>query len=109
MTEPRFVTAATGNHRYACSTCGKTWETMSFARDCCSDVDDQPNERQVGGNHYTKLPIQPFEYSMANGLDPMQHTAIKYVTRFRDKGGVVDLRKAIHTIEMLIEFEEAKG
>lgn len=61
--------------------------------------------RQEGGDHYTKLAIQPFEYSMANGLDPMQHTAIKYISRFRKKGGVEDLRKAIHVIEMLIEWE----
>lgn len=63
------------------------------------------NGRQEGGDHYTKLAIQPFEYSMANGLDPMQHTAIKYISRFREKGGVEDLRKAIHVIEMLIEWE----
>lgn len=58
---------------------------------------------QVGGSHYTKQPIQPFEYSMRNGLDPMQHTIIKYVTRFRDKGGREDLEKARHTIDLLIE------
>ena len=60
---------------------------------------------QVGGSHYTKLKIQPMEYSMANGLNACQHTAIKYLTRYKDKNGVEDLRKAIHTIEMLIEFE----
>ena len=65
-------------------------------------------ERQEGGDHYAKLPIQPFDYSMQNGLDPLQHTIIKYVTRFRDKGGVEDLRKAIHCVEMLIEFEDGK-
>jgi len=63
------------------------------------------SERQVGGNHYTKLKIQPLFYSMENGLDPMQHTAIKYITRFRDKGGIRDLEAAIHTIELLIEYE----
>lgn len=60
---------------------------------------------QVGGDHYKKLKIQPMEYSMANGLDACQHTAIKYITRFRDKGGVADLEKAKHVIDMLIEFE----
>lgn len=62
--------------------------------------------KQEGGSHYTDCAIQPFEYSMANKLDPMQHTAVKYVTRFRSKGGIADLRKAIHTIELLIEWEE---
>ena len=60
---------------------------------------------QVGGSHYTKLKIQPMEYSMANNLNACQHTAIKYLTRYKDKNGVEDLRKAIHTIEMLIQFE----
>ena len=43
---------------------------------------------------------------MANNLDACQHTAIKYITRFRDKGGVADLEKAKHVIDMLIEFEQ---
>lgn len=66
-------------------------------------------EQQVKGSHYAKLPIQPFDYSMRNGLDPLQHTIIKYVTRFRDKGGIADLRKAAHCVQLPIEFEEAKG
>jgi hypothetical protein len=61
---------------------------------------------QIGGDHYKKLRIQPMEYSMANNLDACQHTAIKYITRFRDKGGVADLEKAKHVIDMLIEFEQ---
>lgn len=62
--------------------------------------------RQTGrGSHYKDLAIQPMEYSMKNKLDACQHTAIKYVTRFRNKGGHEDLKKAIHAIEMLIEFE----
>lgn len=61
---------------------------------------------QVGGDHYKKYKIQPMEYSMANGLDACQHTAIKYITRFRDKGGIADLEKAKHCIDLLIEFEQ---
>lgn len=63
---------------------------------------------QVGGSHYTSCKIQPFQYSMANGLDPMQHTVVKYVTRFRSKNGVEDLKKAIHVLELLIEYETHK-
>lgn len=62
-------------------------------------------DTQVAGEHYKKYKIQPMEYSMANGLDACQHTAIKYITRFRDKGGIEDLEKAKHCIDMLIEFE----
>lgn len=70
---------------------------------------------QIGGDHYKSMPIQPMEYSMANKLDACQHTAIKYITRFREKGGIQDLEKAKHVIDMLIEFErnaeeeQAKG
>lgn len=64
-----------------------------------------PLDTQVGGNHYSKLAIQPMEYSMKNHLDACQHSIIKYVTRFRDKGGIEELRKARHVIDMLIKFE----
>ena len=67
-----------------------------------------PYERQVDGDHYQKLAIQPMQYSLLNGLDACQHTVIKYVTRFRDKGGIRDLEKAKHCIDMLIEFEMSK-
>lgn len=67
-----------------------------------------PMEVQIGGDHYKRMKIQPMEFSMRNGLDACQHTAIKYVTRFRDKGGIEDLIKAKHVIDMLIAFEEDK-
>lgn len=60
---------------------------------------------QVGGSHYKDMAIQPMEYSMANKLDACQHTAIKYISRFRQKNGIQDLEKAKHVIDMLIEFE----
>ena len=63
-------------------------------------------ETQVGGDHYKKMAIQPMEFSMFNGLDACQHTIVKYVCRFREKGGIADLEKAKHTIDMLIAFEE---
>ena len=69
-------------------------------------VSESPLTTQIGGDHYTKLAIQPMQYSMANKLDPLQHTIIKYVTRFRDKNGIEDLEKAKHCIDMLIEFEK---
>lgn len=62
-------------------------------------------DTQVGGGHYKELAIQPMQYSMANKLDACQHTIIKYVTRFRQKGGLADLQKARHVIDMLIELE----
>ena len=80
------------------------WTSISTPRGLTVSAFDD----QVGGSHYKDLAIQPMEYSMLNGLDACQHTAIKYITRFRQKGGIADLEKAIHTINMLIEFESQK-
>lgn len=63
-------------------------------------------DTQVGGTHYTDMKIQPFQFSMANKLDPMQHTIVKYVTRFRAKNGIQDLEKAKQTIDLLIQWEK---
>lgn len=62
---------------------------------------------QVGGNHYTSMKIQPMEYSLANNLNACQHTAIKYISRYQQKNGVEDLEKAIHTLQLLIDWEKS--
>lgn len=67
--------------------------------------EDNSMERQVGGNHYKKCKIQPVEYIHANGLDFFQGNIVKYITRFRDKGGKADLEKIKHYCDLLIKFE----
>ena len=64
---------------------------------------------QVAGDHYKKLKIQPIEYIHANGIPFAEGNVIKYVTRWREKGGIKDLEKARHFIDLLIELENAKG
>ena len=69
-----------------------------------------PKDTQVGGNHYTKMKIQPMEFSMANNLNPMQHTVIKYVTRVDLKGnGDEDIDKAIHTLQLWKQWRKDYG
>jgi len=63
------------------------------------------NDTQVAGTHYKGLEIQPWDYIHRNGIGYLEGCAIKYLTRWRDKGGVDDLRKAKHFIEKLIEEE----
>ena len=65
-------------------------------------------KEQVGGDHYSKLAIQPVEYINKNNLSYLQGNVIKYVTRYKDKNGLQDLQKAKHYIDMLIELEETK-
>ena len=65
-------------------------------------------KEQVGGDHYSKLAIQPVTYINANGLSYLQGNVIKYVTRYKDKNGLQDLEKAKHYIDLLIELEDKK-
>ena len=62
-------------------------------------------KRQVGGAHYRKYAIQPAEYNARNGLSFLAGNVIKYVTRYKDKGGAEDIRKAMHYLELILEFE----
>jgi hypothetical protein len=63
---------------------------------------------QEGGQHYKKAVIQPIEYIHANGIPFAEGSVIKYVSRWRDKGGIEDLKKARHFIDLLIELETKK-
>lgn len=63
---------------------------------------------QIGGDHYRTMAIQPVEYIMENGLGFVEGCVIKYVSRWRVKNGVEDLRKARHFLDLLIEHEENK-
>lgn len=64
-------------------------------------------KQQEGGDHYKELAIQPVEYIHQNGIGFCEGSVIKYVTRWRNKGGVQDLRKARHFLDLLIELEES--
>lgn len=63
---------------------------------------------QVGGDHYKKG-IQPLEYAFHNDLDGFQTKVIKYITRWRDKGGLQDLKKCEHVLQMYIELVQEHG
>ena len=62
-------------------------------------------KHQEGGSHYKDFAIQPVEFIHRNGIGFMEGNAIKYLVRWRNKGGIEDLKKAKHYIEMLLEME----
>ncbi len=68
------------------------------------------NEYQVGGDHYRKKDsdTQHWDYATARSFDFFQYQITKYVERWRDKNGIVDLEKAKHFLEKYIEVEKAK-
>jgi UDP-3-O-acyl-N-acetylglucosamine deacetylase len=62
-------------------------------------------EAQVGGSHYKDMKIQVVEYCHANQIPFMEGCVIKYVSRWRNKNGIDDLKKARHFIDLIIELE----
>jgi len=64
------------------------------------------NNEQVGGSHYKSKAIQPWDYIAANSLGYFEGNIIKYVSRWQEKGGVDDLKKAQHYLQKLIELNE---
>ena len=64
-----------------------------------------PLNEQVGGDHYKDLAIQPFEFIELNNLGYGAGNVVKYICRYKTKGGVDDLKKARHYIDLLIEVE----
>jgi hypothetical protein len=65
-------------------------------------------DTQVSGDHYKKMAIQPIEYIHKNGIGFIEGAVIKYVSRWKDKNGVEDLKKARHMLDILIEMETLK-
>jgi hypothetical protein len=72
------------------------------------------NDTQVGGDHYRKKSVQPWD-AMQSWMTPEQFSGyllggtFKYLARYREKGGVTDLEKARHTLDKLIEVEKEIG
>lgn len=59
----------------------------------------------MGGKHYQKA-IQHWDFVLANDVPYMEAQIMKYVFRWREKGGLQDLKKAQHFLEKLIEFNK---
>ena len=66
------------------------------------------SKKQVGGNHYLKYKIQPVEFIIKNNIGFVEGNIIKYILRFKEKGGAEDLLKAKHYIELLIESTKSR-
>ena len=60
-------------------------------------------KKQVGGDHYKSMAIQPSEFINKNNLPFAEGNAIKYLCRHKQKGQKQDLEKAKHYINMAIE------
>lgn len=65
-------------------------------------------DEQVGGNHYKDFSIQPVEFIHKNDLGFIAGNIVKYICRYKEKGGIKDLQKVKHYVEILLEFELKK-
>lgn len=61
--------------------------------------------RQVGGDHYKQMAIEPIEFIMANSLGYCEGNIVKYICRHASKGGVEDIDKVIHYCQLLKELK----
>lgn len=68
-------------------------------------IGTDPLNTQVGGGHYKSMAIQPVEYITKNNLPYCEANVVKYISRWREKGGKKDLEKAKHYIDLLIQLE----
>ena len=55
---------------------------------------------------YYRKGIETTDYIQSHSMNYLEGNIIKYVTRYKDKGGVLDLRKAEWYLTRLIKQEE---
>ena len=65
-------------------------------------------KKQIGGDHYQSMTIQPSEFINKNNLPFAEGNAIKYLCRHKQKGQRKDLEKAIHYCQMAIDRDYPK-
>lgn len=92
-----------GGHKGGCESI--PWPTADQLR----EMNREPAVRQVGGDHYEKMAIQPWEVIERGDLDFWQGNVVKYVMRYESKNGLEDLLKARHYLDYLIEREKRNG
>ncbi len=90
-----------------CDTC----ETVStcLKSGCKTTIHVSALDKQVSGNHYKDMPIQPAQYIHANAMGYFEGNVVKYVSRWRKKNGIADLEKAKHYIDLLIQLETERS
>lgn len=66
------------------------------------------NDEQVGGHHYKDRRLQPWDLDRY-GVGGLEWTTIKYVSRYREKDGLLDLQKAEHYLQKIIEERRVHG
>lgn len=105
------------DEQYICGRCGCRHAQADSLLACCAPVDAEvysdPGKRQVGGDHYTKQAIQPWDivdtWPHAERVAYYRGNALKYLMRLNDKDSPeVNARKAEHYCAKLASILEGK-
>jgi len=72
-------------------------------------LNEMARQHQIGGAHYVDKKIQPWDFMQAVMSEEqfegyLRGNVIKYIARYPDKGGQVDLEKCRHYLDKLIEI-----
>jgi len=68
----------------------------------------EQHNNPIEPNHYTKMAISPLEYIEANNINYTIGNVIKYVSRYENKNGLEDLKKAQWYLSHVIDYLEGK-
>jgi len=79
------------------------WEGGIKVSDGMTEMARDALDKQVGGNHYATMKIQPVEFITANNLTFLEGNVVKYISRHHAKNGADDVRKAIHYCELILK------
>ena len=63
---------------------------------------------QVGGSHYKDMVMQPIELITAIRCSFIQGCIIKYVSRYKAKNGIEDIKKCIHYAQLALELNDKR-
>jgi len=78
--------------------------TNDFLKDCQIVHKSTANDTQIGGEHYKQFKgMEPWDVITGWNLGYLDGTALKYISRWKHKGGVEDLKKAIHFLQKAVE------
>lgn len=82
-------------------------DRVAFKEEMAKPLTPKPDE-QVGGTHYSRLGVEPIQFIESNELGYHEGNVVKYISRWRNKNGLEDLKKAKWYIERLIAIVEDK-
>ena len=69
-------------------------------------MEDKSKEQIIHPDHYNQGKIEMWDYSHDHNLGFFEGNIVKYVTRWKYKNGVQDLKKAKQYLDKLIELNK---